>query len=149
MTPLVLFVSVALGWIVVVLLIAAVVLPYLLRPTALARVLGVAGSFTGALVERMRPHAWLGYAIVVLSGLHAIAGLGAGFRRFDAAGLWFAAIAFALLCGQWLLGTRLMRRSLEQRPRLRRWHFGAMVGAFAAIFAHAFLNGALLRTIVP
>jgi hypothetical protein len=149
MTPLVLFVSVALGWIVVVLLIAAVVLPYLLRPTALARVLGVAGSFTGALVERMRPHAWLGYAIVVLSGLHAIAGLGGGFRRFDAAGLWLATIAFVLLCAQWLLGSRLMRRSLEQRPRLRCWHFGAMVGAFAAIFAHAFLNGALLRTIIP
>jgi hypothetical protein len=149
MMPMVFFVSAALGWIVVVLLIAAVVLPYLLRPTALARVLGIAGSFTGAIVERMRPHAWLGYAIVALSALHAIAGLGGGFHRFDMAGLWFAAIAFALLCVQWLLGSRLMRRSLEHRPRLRRWHFGAMVGAFAAIFAHAFLNGALLRTIIP
>jgi hypothetical protein len=126
-----------------------VVLPYLSRPSALARAFGVAGSFTGALAERMRLHAWLGYAIVGLSGLHAIAGLGGGLRSIDAAGLWFATAAFGLLCTQWLLGSRLMRRALENRQRLRRWHFGAMVGACAAIFAHAFLNGALLRTIVP
>ena len=149
MTPSAFLLSDALGWIAVVLLIAAVALPYLLRPTAFARALGVAGSFTGALVERMRPHAWLGYAIIALSGLHAIAGLRGGLRGIDAAGLWFATIAFVLLCAQWLLGSRLMRRALEHRQRLRRWHFGAMVGACAAIFAHAFLNGALLRTIFP
>jgi hypothetical protein len=149
MTPLAFMLSMTLGWIAVVLLIAEVVLPYLSRPSALARALGVAGAFTGALAERMRPHAWLGYAIVGLSGLHAIAGLGGGLRSVDAAGLWFATAAFSLLCAQWLFGSRLMRRALENRQRLRRWHFGAMVGACAAIFAHAFLNGALLRTIIP
>jgi hypothetical protein len=143
------FLSVALGWIAVVLLIATAVLPYLLRPTAFARALGIAGSFTGALVERMRPHAWLGYTIVALSGLHAVAALGGGLRRFDSAGLWFATIALVLLCAQWLLGSRLMRRVLENRQRVRRWHFGAMVGVCAAIFAHAFLNGPLLRTFIP
>ncbi|HEY7981540.1 MAG TPA: hypothetical protein VID19_08635 [Candidatus Eremiobacteraceae bacterium] len=149
MMPSAFLLSDALGWSAVVLLIAAVALPYLLRPTAFARALGVAGSFTGALVERMRPHAWLGYAIIALSGLHAIAGLRGGLRGIDAAGLWFAMIAFVLLCAQWLLGSRLMQRALEPRKRLRRWHFGAMVGACAAIFAHAFLNGALLRTSIP
>lgn len=149
MTPIVFLLSMALGWIGVVLLIAEVALPYLSRPNALARALGVAGAFTGALADRMRPHAWLGYAIVGLSGVHAIVGLRGGLRSADAAGLWFAAAAFALLCAQWLLGSRLMRRALENRQRLRRWHFGAMVGACAAIFAHAFLNGALLRTIIP
>jgi hypothetical protein len=149
MIPLELFLSVALGWTAVVLLIAAVALPYLLRPTAFARALGVAGSFTGALAERMRPHAWLGYAIIALSAFHAIAGLGRGLRGVDSAGLWFASIAFVLLCVQWVLGSRLMRRALEQRGRLRLWHFGAMVGACTAIFAHAFLNGALLRSIIP
>ena len=149
MMPLVFMLSMALGWIAVVLLIAEVALPYLSRSNALARTLGIAGAFTGALAERMRPHAWLGYAIVALSGLHAIVGLRGGLRGVDVAGLWFATVAFALLCAQWLLGSRLMRRALENRPRLRRWHFGAMVGACAAIFAHAFLNGALLRTIIP
>jgi hypothetical protein len=149
MTPVVLLLSVTLGWIAVVLLIAEVVLPYLARPNALTRALRLAESRTGALAERMRPHAWLGYAIVGLSGLHAIAGLGGGLRRVDAAGLWFATVAFALICAQWLLGSRLMRHALEKRQRLRRWHFGAMIGACAAIFAHAFLNGALLRTIIP
>ena len=149
MTPFVLLVSAALGWIAVVLLIAEVVLPYLSRPNALSRVLRLAGSFTGALAERMRPHAWLGYAIVGLSGLHAIAGLAVGLSRIDMAGLWFAIAAFAALCAQWVLGSRLMRRALEHRQRLRRWHFGAMVGACAAIFAHAFLNGALLRAFIP
>jgi hypothetical protein len=147
--PLPFLLSVALGWIAVVLLVAAVVLPYLLRPTAFARALGVAGSFAGSLVDRMRPHAWLGYAILALSGLHAIAGLGSGFRRFDVAGLWFASIAFFLLCAQWLLGSRLMRRTPERRHRLRRWHFGVMVGACTAILAHAYLDGALLRSIIP
>jgi hypothetical protein len=149
MTPFVLLLSFTLGWIAVVLLITEVVLPYLSRPNALTRTIGLAGTFTGALAERMRPHAWLGYVIVGLSGLHAIAGLGVGLRRIDAVGLWFAIAAFALLCGQWLLGSRLMRRALEHRQRLRRWHFGAMAVACAAIFAHAFLNGALLRSIIP
>jgi hypothetical protein len=149
MTPSAFMLSAALGWIAVVLLIAAVVLPYLLRPTGLARALGIAGSFTGAIIERMRPHAWLGYAIIALSGLHAIAGSRGGLRGIDAAGLWFAVVAFVLLFAQWLLGSRLMRRAVEHRQRLRRWHFAAMVGTCSAIFAHAFLNGALLRTIIP
>ena len=141
--------SVALGWIAVAMIVATAVLPYVLRPTALTRALGLAGSLTGALVERMRPHAWLGYAVVALSVFHAVAAVVGGSSRVDPVGLWFAVFALVLLSGQWLLGSRLMQRKVEQRQRLRRWHFGTMVGSCAAVFAHAYLNGALLRMFFP
>jgi len=149
MMPFALLLSVALGWIAVVLVMATTALPYLLRPTALARALGLAGSLAGNLVERMRPHMWLGYMILAVSGLHAVAAMGSGSPRINPTGIGFATIALVLLCGQWLLGNRLMLRAIEQRQRVRRWHFGAMLGTFAAIFAHAYLNGALLRAFIP
>ena len=141
--------SAAFGWTAVVLMIAATLLPYLLRSTALSRALGIAVSSKAAFFERMRPHAWLGYTIVALGGLHTFAASAGGLGRFEPAGLWLAAMALSLVAAQWLLGSMLMRRALAPRRQVRRWHFGVMLGASAAVFAHAYLNGALLRSLLP
>jgi hypothetical protein len=140
--------SAASGWFAAMLLIATTALPYLARPTAVAKALHLVGSWTNTFLDRMRPHAWLGYTIIALSVLHAVAALGGGMRRADPLGLWLAAVGLLALFAQWLLGARLMQPALSKRRRVRRWHFALMIGAGAAIFAHAYLNGALIRAVM-
>lgn len=139
--------SAASGWAAVMLLIAATAAPYFARPTALARAFNLAGTWTTTFLERMRPHASLGYIIITLSALHGAVALGSGIERVDALGLWLAAVGLSLLLVQWRLGTRLLRPTLQARRLVRRQHFAVMLAAGAAILAHAYLNGALLRTV--
>ena len=65
------FFTSALGWMATILIAAQIVLPYLLRPSGLSRVLGLARQRGSAYLRRLLPHYWIGYLLLVLSAAHA------------------------------------------------------------------------------
>jgi hypothetical protein len=135
------YLSVASAWLIWVLVAAAIVIPYLVRPTRIARSLGLIGAWSGAKLARMRPHMWLGCAIAGVIVAHALLALRAGgFSQVGRAGIWFAMIALALAFGQLVIGIALAQEICAQRSLLRRAHFAAMIGLVVTALGHTLLN---------
>jgi hypothetical protein len=134
--------SEASGWLIVVLALFTIAIPYLVR----GRRLAPEGWGVGYL-QRLAPHYWIGYTIAGLSALHATFAMsapipnGSGFQI----GLWFAAGAMLLAFGQVSLGIRLRSLRGTGRLRLRRWHFAGMAGLAVVGGLHVWLNGALVH----
>jgi hypothetical protein len=136
----VLFTAVS-GWVLGVLIATTIGLPYLLRgaPPPVAH-----GSERPSVLERMRPHFWLGCAIAPLTFVHLWPAMSGGWvRQVDALGLYLASLAFLLTIVQVFLGLQLR----DERSRPRRRHFWTMAGIAGLAVGHAGINGAALRVL--
>jgi len=132
------------GWVLVVLIATTIGLPYLLRgapPVA-------SGSVRPSVLERLRPHFWLGFSIAPLTFVHLWPAMSEGWvRRIDVLGLYLASLAFLLTIVQVLLGLRLRDMGSASRRRLRRVHFWTMAGIAGLAVGHVGINGAVLRVL--
>jgi len=135
------YLSVASAWLVWVLIAAAIVTPYLFRPTRFAHALGLLGERGGAMLARMRPHMWLGYGIACVIVMHALDAMRAGgFSQLDRTGIWLAAAALVLSLCQLVIGAALAQKRCARRPLLRRAHFWTMIGLVLTALGHTVLN---------
>jgi hypothetical protein len=119
--------------------VLAIALPYVLRRSRLSRGLGVAQANPVPYLRRLWPHFWVGYAILVLSTLHAGTVMGA-MGRANTVGILGATAAFLLLLFEIILGLSLKDERLKERPPLRRLHFWTMTAFVAALLAHLWFN---------
>jgi hypothetical protein len=128
------------GWAIALLTGVTISIPYLLRRRR-----------GPAILERLRPHYWIGFTLAGLSLLHAGLAMssiptpgGAGW----AAGIWVAFGALLLVFGQVSIGAGLRTLRGAERRRRRRLHFATMTVLVAAGLAHIVLNGALARSLL-
>jgi hypothetical protein len=119
--------------------ILAIALPYALRGGRVSRALGSPQEQAAPYLRRLWPHFWVGYAILVLSTLHAGTVMGA-MRRANANGILAATGAFFLLLFEVVLGLTLKDQSLPARRPMRRLHFWTMAAFVAALGAHLWWN---------
>ena len=131
----------AAGRIAVVLMGVDILLPYLLRRTALSRRLGISLQPSDKFLHGMWPHYWCAYLLLVFSLVHAWIAMAAVFQaRSDTAGLWFATAAFGLMIIQIAIGLLLKDRRTKARKQFRRFHYWAMMTMVVAVAAHIWLN---------
>jgi hypothetical protein len=143
------YVSSATARLVVVLIAATAVIPYLVRPTKLSVWLGLRDAWKGGSIRRMGLHVWLGYAIVIFASVHTAAAMSLGdVTRFDPLGLWFAVVAFASLVIIFSLGRRLTQPIGWKRPEYRTWHFWMAIVLIVSAFGHTLLNSPTVRLLV-
>jgi hypothetical protein len=130
------------GWVLVVLLATTITLPYLLRGAVPASKGRPAPDF----LQRLRPHFWLGYAILGLVFAHAWVAMSAGGAgRADLAGLFLATGALVLVVVQVAVGLNLRDLHRPGRRKLRRAHFWVMVGIATLAIGHIALDSGSLR----
>jgi hypothetical protein len=133
------------GWVLVVLIGTTVALPYVFRRGASA----ASGAKPRPFLERMRPHVWLGDAVVGLTVAHLWPAMSQGWaRRVDALGLYLATGALLLAVAQVALGLGLRAAAGRRRRRLRRAHFWTMVALVALAAGHVARNSAALRVLL-
>jgi hypothetical protein len=131
----------ATGWVLIVLLIATIIYPFLLRNG----LLGPVQPF----LKRMRLHYWLGYSIAVIVLVHLLIPMTAALAgRVNPVGLYLATIALILIFVQVSLGRRLSWPKLPIRRVVRRWHFGVMVGIVVFVLGHIALNSGTVQMLV-
>jgi hypothetical protein len=136
------------AWAAVLFLVVEIALPYFLRrapPRMIVGVLRVRSSpdFSAPrgipFRERLRPHYWLGYALVALSTVHA-SSVGPAMSRSDATGIWAATFAWGLLFVQVALGL-VLQNGVANAWRMRRIHFWSMLLLSALVVVHVLRNG--------
>jgi cytochrome b561 len=131
----------ATGWVLIVLLVATILYPFLLR----SGMLGPVQPF----LKRMRFHSWLGYSLAGILLVHVVASMSAGLaNRTSALGLDLATVALLLLVGQVMLGRRLSWPKLSMRRVVRRWHFWVMVSIVAFVLGHVALNSGTIQALL-
>jgi len=127
------------GWLMMVLLIALIAYPFLLR----AGLLGPVQPF----LARMGLHYWMGYTLGGAALVHLWFSMSGGAALVvNAVGLYLATIAMLLIGAQLWLGRKLSRPQFAQRRQVRRWHFWVMVGLVAFILAHVVLDSAFMAS---
>jgi cytochrome b561 len=130
------------GWVLIALLTATAMLPFMIRLQSALKNGG--GKFRSSL----RLHYWLGYAIALISFVHAWIPMSAGWGgRFNGAGLYSATGGWFLIYAQVLLG-RTLRNSGESRALLRRCHFWAMVIIAVLVILHVTLNSMMVQALL-
>ena len=128
------------GWAAVPLVGIEILLPYLLRRTALSSWLGVA-TYARPYLARMSPHYWIGYALLTLATVHGWMAMSPGHMAgMDLAGVWFATAAWFLMLSQIVLGLYLQAPG-RKRASLRAWHYWVMVTLVVCLGLHIWLNG--------
>ena len=136
------------GWLALVFVCATIVLPYLLRPTRLSRMLGFSRR-AGSLAAQFRPHVIFGFVILALALIHASAAMALPapvLLRMNQTGLVLATVSLGLVIAQVVLGWQLLGARLGiGRMALRRWHLWSMGALVVVTLAHVVLNSALLH----
>jgi hypothetical protein len=131
----------ATGWIMMILLVATIIYPFLLR----SGLLGPVQPF----LKRMRLHYWLGYSITGLMLVHLWIPMSAGLAgKVNAIGLDLATVAMFLVFAQVALGSQLSRPKLSVRRVVRRWHFWVMLGIVIFVLSHVALNSPTIQLVV-
>ena len=129
------------GWVMIVLLVATILYPFLLR----SGMLGPVQPF----LKRMRFHAWLGYSLAGFLLVHVVASMSAGLaNRTSALGLDLATVALLLIVGQVLLGRQLSWPKLSMRRVVRRRHFWVMIGIVAFVLGHVALDSGTIQALI-
>ncbi len=129
------------GWLLLVLLVATILYPFLLRKGFLGPV--------QPFLRRMRLHYWLGYSIAVLVLAHAWIPMSARLvGGVNALGLYLGTCALLLVFAQVALGRQLSWPRLSLRRVVRRWHFWVMMGLVAFVIGHIALDSATLQLLV-
>jgi|SRR5215471_5346238 len=132
------FITSVTGWVLMALLLATIVYPFLLR----SGLLGPVQPF----FKRMRLHYWVGYSIAIIVLVHLWIPMSARLAgRVNAAGLYLAIVALILIYVQVSLGRRLSQPKLSMRRIVRRWHFWTMVGIVAFVLGHIALNSTTVQ----
>ena len=132
------FITSVTGWILMALLLATIVYPFLLR----SGLLGPVQPF----LKRMRFHYWLGYSIAVIVLVHLWIPMSARLAgSVNAAGLYLATVALILIYVQVTLGRRLRQPKLAMRNIVRRWHFWTMMGIVTFVLGHIALNSTTIQ----
>ena len=133
------FASSASGWAAVPLVGLEILLPYLLRRTALSTWLGLA-AYTRSYLERMWPHYWIGYLVLTLGTVHGwIAMSTVRMAGMNLTGAWFATAAWFLMLTQVALGLYLQLPG-PKRTSLRAWHYWVMITVVVCLGLHIWLN---------
>jgi hypothetical protein len=132
------------GWVLVVLIATTTGLPYVLRGASPA-----ASNYAPApLLQRLRPHFWLGFSIAPITFEHLWPAMSGGWvRGVDTLGLYLASLAFLLTIVQVFLGLRLRDARSHPRRWLRRVHFWTMAGIAGLTLGHIGINSASLRVL--
>jgi len=131
----------ATGWVMIVLLVATILYPFLLR----SGVLGQVQPF----LKLMRFHYWLGYSIAGILLVHVWVPMSAGLAgRTSALGLDLATVALFLIFGQVMLGRQLSWPKLSTRRVVRRWHFWVMIGIVVFALGHVALNSGTIQSLI-
>jgi uncharacterized membrane protein len=131
----------ATGWFMMVLLVAIIAYPFLLR----AGFLGPMQPF----LRRMRLHYWMGYGLGIALLIHIWFSMSGGAALVvNALGLYMATVAMFLVGIQVWLGRNLSWPKLAQRKRVRRWHFWVMLGLVVFILAHVMLDSVLIQVLL-
>lgn len=126
------------GWILLALLLATAVYPFLFR----SGLLGPVQPF----FKRMRLHYWAGYSIAIIVLVHLWIPMSAGLAgKVNATGLDLATIALILIFVQVSLGRLLKQPKLAARRIIRRWHFWIMTGIVIFVLAHIALNSPTIQ----
>jgi len=137
------FYASASGRIATILLGVEILLPYLLRGTRMSKALGLAQTMSNGYAQRMWPHYWEGYLLLILSFVHAWIPMSAGHMpRTSLTGLWLATSALVLLFFQLLLGLAL-RSGSEARRFLRAAHFWTMLAVSVLVLSHLWINSSI------
>ena len=126
------------GWILLGLLFATAVYPFLLR----SGLLGPVQPF----LKRMRLHYWFGYSIAIIVLVHLWIPMSAQLAgKVNATGLYLATIALILIYVQISLGRLLKQPKLAARRIVRRWHFWIMTGIVTFVVGHIVLNSPTIQ----
>lgn len=126
----------ATGWIMLVLLVAIIVYPFLLR----AGFLGPVQPF----LARMRLHYWMGYIFAGMIGIHLLGSMsGPLMAAVNGIGLYLATAAMILTIVQIWLGRQLSSSRLAIRRLVRRYHFWTMLVLAGFVLAHIALDSPL------
>lgn len=126
------------GWLMMVLLLAIVLYPFLLRAGALGPV--------QPFLVRMRAHYWLAYLCSGVLLVHLWVSMsGPLMLSANATGLDLATLALFLFIAQILLGLRLRSPALVGRRSVRRSHFWLMLALAVCVLTHIALNSGTLR----
>jgi hypothetical protein len=134
------------GWLILLLLVTTVFLPFLLRRKALLVSLGWVNAQVLPYLQRLRPHYLLGYAITGIVIIHAWVPMSAGFGgQGNALGLYLGTGALFALIGQVFLGQTLRTPTTPHRRRLRRTHFWVMTGIMVLAVGHILLDSQTLH----
>jgi len=137
-----LFFTSSTGWVLIALLTATALLPFIMR------LRGALKNRPAKFRSSLRLHYWLGYAIALISFVHAWLPMSAGWGgRFNGAGLYSATGGWFLIYAQVLLG-RALRNSRESRTLLRRCHFWAMVTIATLVIVHVALNSVIVPALI-
>jgi hypothetical protein len=129
------------GWAAAILLLTGAALPYVLRPTRLAALLGFGSKPRKPYLARFSPHTWIGYGATVLAYLHGSAAMHIKGAAKVGPGLSAAMIAESLLIFQVLLGLILLQPTLASRKNVRRTHFWIMIAIVVTISGHIAMMG--------
>ena len=128
------------GWAAVPLVGIEILLPYLLRRTALSSWLGLA-DYSRPYLNRMWPHYWIGYLLLTLGTAHGWLAMSPGrMAGINLAGAWFATAAWFLMLTQLVLGLYLQAPG-PKRTSLRAWHYWVMMALVVCLGLHIWLNG--------
>lgn len=128
------------GWVLLALLLATIVYPFLLR----SGLLGPVQPF----LKRMRLHYWLGYSIAAIVLVHLWIPMSASLAgKVNAAGLYLGTVALILIYIQVSLGRSLHWPKLSARRLVRRWHFWVMVGIVVFVLGHIALDSTTVQKI--
>lgn len=128
----------ATGWLMLILLVAIVAYPFLLR----AGLLGPSQPF----LKRMRFHYWLGYIFAGTLGVHLLTSMSpALMAAVNSASLYAATAALVLVAVQIWLGSQLTSPRLALRRLMRRWHFWTMLALVGFILVHVALASPLFQ----
>ena len=132
------FLTAVSGWLGTIgIAFGSLLLPYLLRRTALSRRLGIELVSSRPYLGRMWPHYWVGYSIAGVSTLHAWLPMSSGHIRTSGASLWMATIALGLVWLQLWIGLMLRQPlAASERKVLRLWHFWGMIAIAALVALH-------------
>ena len=126
------------GWVILGLLFATILYPFLLR----SGFLGPVQPF----LQRMRLHYWLGYSIAALVLIHAWIPMSERLAgSVNPLGLYLGTGALLLIFAQVALGRQLSWPKLSLRRVVRRWHFWVMVGLVAFVVGHIVLDSATIQ----
>lgn len=128
----------ATGWLMLVLLVAIIAYPFLLR----AGFLGLIQPFLG----RMRPHYWISYIFVGTLGVHLLGSMSPALMAVvNSIGLYFATGALFFVVVQIWLGRQLTLPRRASRRRMRRWHFWTMLVLVGFILVHVMLDSSIVQ----
>lgn len=129
------------GWFMMVLLLAIILYPFLLRA-------GFLGSIQPFL-KRMRLHYWMGYTLGGVLLVHIWVSMSGDLAAaVNALGLYLATIAMFLVIGQIAMGQQLSSPKLSGRRVMRRGHFWTMLALVSFVLAHVALNSGTLQLLL-